>query len=83
LPSERTRLRNWYKALLQNPDCSVAAGLASLWLVYVAGEGVWLNYERDRYSRAPVNQSELTGAMEDRREPPAGGGGGGGRPGND
>lgn len=53
--------------------------------VYVAGEGVWLNYERDRYSRAPVNQSELTGAMEDRREPPAGGGGGGGggRPGND
>jgi hypothetical protein len=39
--------------------------------IYMAGEGLWLNYERDRYSRAPVNEAELAGAAEERRETPA------------
>ena len=50
--------------------------------VYMAGEGLWLNYERDRYSRSPVNGAELAGAAEERRETPAVPEGGG-RPGSD
>lgn len=34
--------------------------------VYVAGEGLWLNYERDHYERAPVNRAELIGAGKSR-----------------
>ena len=29
--------------------------------VYLAGEGMWLNYECGRYERAPINQAELAG----------------------
>lgn len=49
--------------------------------MYIAGEGLWLNYERDHYSRSPVNGAELAGAAEERKETP--GGAEGGRPGND
>ncbi len=34
--------------------------------VYLAGKGLWLNYERDRYERAPVNQAEFTGTAPKR-----------------
>jgi len=53
--------------------------------VYMAGEGLWLNYERDRYARPPINESELTGAAQDHKPPggPEGPGPENGRPRSD